>query len=161
MMEIIGLALNGQVELNLLYKEKEEKAFLKELESALLAMPIKELIKDEWLSGGQVCSLGAVEVYRTMQKKNVSWGTARHIIGLAHNKAKIPVIKYRTFMGKPLYGYNTDEIEDYITYAIEHLDTTKTMAIEVMWHNDDEENLRYIISPKERYNNMLQWLGIN
>ena len=45
---------------------KPGKAFLKELESALLAMPTKELIKDNWLVGGQVCSLGAVEVYRTM-----------------------------------------------------------------------------------------------
>jgi len=62
------------------FNGKPGQAVLKEIEKALLAMPTQRLIQDKWVYADDVCVLGALDVYRTTQEKNISWGTARHII---------------------------------------------------------------------------------
>ena len=50
---------------------KRGQAFLRELASALDAMPVKELIADELVQDGAVCALGAVAVARKIDVSNL------------------------------------------------------------------------------------------
>ena len=44
---------------------------------------------------------------------------------------------------------------------MERLGTSKTLTMEVMFHNDDEEYSSYMhneVTPEQRYKNMLKWV---
>ncbi len=117
---------------------KRGQAALMEIRDALLAMPSRRLMKDEWAAGGEVCALGAVDVHRHM-RNGMSWESARLIVE-------------HTVEEKPWQFDESFEVEE---TAQLRLGYTRTLVWEVMEKNDEQfENM----SPEQRWGSMLRWV---
>ena len=110
---------------------KRGQTLLKELEAALVAMPTKELCKNDFANPetGQVCALGSVAVKRKLdQGKTVE--AAMKEVG-----SEFPE------------GTEAEEVSD-------EFDISDALAKEITWVNDDEAPT----DPKGRYEYVLGWV---
>lgn len=110
-------------------KGKRGQAFLKELEDALLALPEKKLIVEEFVQDGQVCTLGAIAVAREIQT------------GLTREAA----------LKKVEETFDPDDHEG----VAARLQIPSSLAQELMYLND-KGNER--VPPEKVYQEMLTWV---
>lgn len=125
-------------------KGKKGQAALKELEAALLALPEKRLIAENFCKEGQVCVLGALALKRRLD------------VGMSDGVARKDI--------QQTYGLDPDP-EEAISRARKDLGLSRMFAIEVMEQNDKttgkwiKEEGRYApFTPQERYEHVLAWV---
>lgn len=106
-------------------------ASLRELESALLAMPSHELAADYLASGNAVCAIGAICSYRRVQKQGMTWEEAIDDL--------------------PRGIDDEFEMQD---IAQNELKMTRTLAWLIMEQNDEET---IGMSDTERWQHVLDW----
>lgn len=122
------------------------QALLKELESALLAMPAKRLIPYEWADKGDVCTLGSLDVYRMMGRTGMNWDAARLVV------QQTAVERSQDRWGE----YHDDE-DNPATFAKYRLGMTFTLAWEIIYENDEAFYFR-TGTPEELHARMLRWV---
>lgn len=113
---------------------KRGQALLREMETALLAMPIKELCAKDFANAetGQVCALGSVALKRKLDK-----GTSLEL-AMAELDGEFPA------------GVEAEEVSD-------EFNISGALAKEITWVNDDEAPR----DPKGRYEYVLKWVREN
>ena len=111
---------------------KRGQAFLKEMESALLALPKKRLISSSFASGGEVCAIGSVVLSRKLA------GGVDRQTALKEIEAEWP-----------------EEIEECGEVASSKLNLAGALANEIMWINDDDYSET---TPEKRYEAVLVWV---
>jgi hypothetical protein len=111
---------------------KRGQAVLKELEAALLAMPVKRLIHGFLAHEGEVCALGALAAKRKVDG------------GLAWKDA---VDELPSCDGS---------VSDTIDFAESRLKIKQTLAIAISYQND--EGVEWRATPEERWEKVLQWV---
>lgn len=130
----IEQALNG----------KRGQALLKELEEALVSMPVHRLLYSGFCKDGEVCTLGALGVKREMDK----------------GKTREEALKYLARVVKRK-GIERDEEEfgpngDSIKFAAKRLDMAFSLAWEIIYQNDEENGHKK--TPEQRYETVLKWV---
>lgn len=129
-------------------KGKKGQTFLREIESALLAMPEKKLIGSAVCEGGQVCLLGAVAVERAVKN-----GKSR-----ADALAELEKEAKEHGQYEP-EGVNWDEADDETLEYLRSLLGIKQFPLAWTFvHENDECHVR---TPEERYERMLKWVQRN
>lgn len=118
---------------------KPGQAFLKNLESALLAMPDRKIVSGVWIENGEVCSLAALDVHRRMAN-GMCWDHARLLV------EHLVEEEWTTFVDDDLALYD---------YLPKYLHTSWTMAWEVMEKNDEQFES---CTPADRWAAMLRWV---
>jgi hypothetical protein len=119
---------------------KRGQALLRELEAALVAMPVKRLIQGAYCELGEVCALGALAVHRKV------------LSGLSFQAALAAVEE-----GLPENEVSHSEHE--IIDAAEHrLKMTRSLACQIMGENDDDDEKT---TPELRYGRVLAWVREN
>jgi len=113
------------------FNGKPGQAILKEIEQALLSMPEKRLIQDEWVTEDDVCILGSLHVFRKVKEENISWENARHAISEEN-----------------IVGFESSDIAQRILHL------TRTMAWTIIYENDEWT----VGTPEQRYDNMLRYV---
>lgn len=109
------------------------QAALRELESALLALPEKRLIADELENErGEVCAVGALAKYK---------GHENPMIGDA-------------FGDNDELSVNEGEIERVTVQLAEEMGMPHLVALAVVYQNDDSY---VIVTPEQRYDKVLRW----
>lgn len=111
---------------------KRGQSVLKELETALLALPVPKLIEGEFCNGTEVCALGALAVEREIKA------------GKSRKEALIEIHKRFEYW---------DAECDPARFAQEKLDLVYSLTWEVMWRNEDSGR-----TPEERYEKVLAWV---
>jgi hypothetical protein len=116
---------------------KRGQAFLKELETSLLAMPEKKLISGAFCREGQVCALGSVAV-----KRKIDAGVPREE-AIKWVEAELPE------------NDENDSEDDILNASVRELKMTRSLAYEVMERNDRD------LTDEERYSQVLEWTREN
>ncbi len=132
------------------------QALLKELEAALLAMPAKRLIAHEWAADGDVCSLGALDVHRMVERTGMNWDAARLVVQqTALDIESVGSLDefYDDAHRSEVYWEETNPAQ----FAKDRLSMTFTLAWEIIYENDDPF-YSFRISPEQRYRGMLKWV---
>ncbi len=114
------------------FKGKKGQRFFREVERALLAMPVKELHTGYLHDGDHVCVLGAVAVQREIDK------------GLSREQAMKAV------------PFSEDEAGARATLKL-----SRIMAWEFMYQNDGSEDYPSRVTPAQRWEQLLKWIRRN
>lgn len=116
-------------------KGKRGKAFLRELETALVELPEKKLIEGLICKAGQVCAMGAFALKR---RRDAGQKIEDALKWLEDNA--------------PQEGY-ANETGDFMS---EHFGVLRRLAIHGAYVNDEE--VGYHITPEARYEKVLAWV---
>lgn len=140
---------------------KRGQTLLKELEQALIALPVKELHegvfyqqKEDSPQGCVCCALGALARYRIQNGGLHLLAPMRYVKG---RKRELDKSLRRTIRSEELLDAMTGHFAD----IIETIDIAEQMgmAISMAWaiaHTNDE--VLYNVQPGDRYNAMLAWV---
>ena len=113
---------------------KRGQAFLREMETALLELPKKELVEGDFANQNGVCALGSVALRRKVKS------------GVTHEEAMKQIVKE--------WPQESEECGD---IASSRLGIARAMAKEIMFLNDDD----FFYSrekPQARYERILKWV---
>ena len=125
---------------------KRGQALLKELEAALVAMPVKRLLYSGFCDkAGEVCTLGALGVKREMDKGKTREEALKYLWGVVRRRG--------IEKEEENFGPNGDSIR----FAAKRLDMAFALAWEVISQND-ERNGGYKTTPEQRYEAVLKWV---
>ena len=131
---------------------KRGQAVLRELEAALLAMPVKRLAYSTFVNPyqGEACALGELACARLMSQKGL---TREAALGELHDKTTVLVPTFPWMDAKPTYY--REELGA-VRYAEEEMKLTYTLAWELQEKND--ELFGQGNTPEERYDGVLAWV---
>lgn len=116
-------------------KGRKGQAFLKEMEEALVALPMKKLIEGRICEAGQVCAMGAFALKR------------RRDAG-ADIKAALDWLEAED----PGEGDATETA----LFSKKHFGVMECLSFEMAWVNDDDNGVKQ--ADEDRYERVLKWV---
>lgn len=128
---------------------KKGQALLKELEQALLAMPVKELITSRLADEGACCTLGAMLVHRKVcVDGGITYAEAQKLLEATTKK----------FYANDESGLTEDDTSGMARFCRDNLGMAKSMVWRIILKNDE----RFAsCTPAERWTKMLEWVRAN
>lgn len=119
-------------------KGKKGQKYLREMERALLAMPVKRLIQSAFCEKGEVCAVGSVAV--------------QHLVDAG--KSREDALKELEAEYLKWIEDDDDEQSEAYEFTRDYVDAANTLAWQIVYQNDYRDHN----SPEDRYARVLQWV---